>query len=167
MSEKSDPKAEIAAMEAIAKALEGLDEDAVRRVINWTASRFDVVARSAPTLARATSVEAQRPGAADLASLYAQAAPNTEAEKALVVSYWFQVQQGHEDLESAAVNVELKNLGHGIGNITQAFDKLMASRPALAIQTRKSGKAQQARKKFRLTAAGIARVEEMLRASGH
>ena len=151
-------------MELIAEALDGLDDDAIRRVIQWTAARYDgllSVAGGLSTAVGRTAVASPRSLSSDLGTLYAAAAPTTESEKALVVSYWLQVTQGQDELESAVVNAELRNLGHGVANITQAFDKLMKARPALAIQTRKSGRSQQARKKYKLTAAGIARVQDM------
>ena len=52
----------------------------------------------------------------------------------------------------------LKNLGHGVGNITRAFDTLRASKPALTVQTRKEGSSKQARKKFRVTTEGHRRI---------
>jgi hypothetical protein len=38
--------------------------------------------------------------------------------------------------------------------LTAALDELKAARPAFAIQLRKSGSSQQARKKYKITAAG-------------
>jgi hypothetical protein len=50
-----DQDAEIAAMDAVAKAITSLDEAACRRVINWAVSRFVAkgVGRTAPDLAGA------------------------------------------------------------------------------------------------------------------
>ncbi len=39
----------------------------------------------------------------------------------------------------------------------------MDAKPQLVIQTRKSGKAKQARKKYRVTAEGVARIKELIR----
>ncbi|NKB89197.1 MAG: hypothetical protein GKS06_13350 [Acidobacteria bacterium] len=94
------------------------------------------------------------------------AAPKTQPEKVLVVGYWFQVYGAQDDIDSYSVNRELKHLGHGIPKITRAFNGLIEQRPQLAIQVRKSGKSRQARKKYRITAAGVARVEDMLRVIG-
>ena len=38
----------------------------------------------------------------------------------------------------------------------------MGAKPQLAIQLKKSGNAKQARKKYKVTKAGIAKVEEMM-----
>jgi len=64
------------------------------------------------------------------------------------------------------VSTELKNLGHGVANITRAFNDLKARRPALAIQVQKSGRAKQARKKYKITEAGLTKVRKMLLGQG-
>jgi hypothetical protein len=99
------------------------------------------------------------------ASLVNESEPNirgTDAEKLLVVSYWFQVVQGTTELESLTLNKELKNLGHPVGNITRAFAGLAQAVPRLVIQTRKTGSTRQARKRFKLTVEGIRRVGQLL-----
>lgn len=79
-----------------------------------------------------------------------------------MVSYWFQFIKGDADIDSQSVNTELKHLGHGVGNITQAFAGLIARKPQLVIQTKKEGKTQQARKKYRVTQEGKKAVDAML-----
>jgi hypothetical protein len=79
-----------------------------------------------------------------------------------VASYWFQELQSQESLESQPVNTALKNLGHGVNDITSAFSGLMSRRPRLVIQVEKSGKSRQARKKYRMTDAGKKRVRAMI-----
>jgi hypothetical protein len=69
-------------------------------------------------------------------------------------------------VEAQAVNTRLKDLGHGVGNITRAFEALKDEKPALIVQTKKEGSTQQARKKFRVTAEGKKKVEGMLKAEG-
>jgi hypothetical protein len=77
-----------------------------------------------------------------------------------------QKSSGLDTFDSAAVNRELKHLGHGVGNITSAFNDLISQKPALAMQTAKSGKSKQARKKYKITRAGEKAVLEMLLRSG-
>src|SRR5204862_6999499 len=98
----------------------------------------------------------------DFPTLFDAASPATEPEHAHVARYWIQVNQGKEDLHGQLLNDELKNMGHGIGNVTDALSSLIERRPALVIQTRKSGTSRQARKKYRLTTEGIRAVEQML-----
>ena len=96
--------------------------------------------------------------------MFAAANPESGTDKALMVAYWFQVLNGQADVDSFDVNKELKHLGHGALNITRAFDHLMEAKPQLVIQKRKSGKAKQARKKYRVTAEGISRVKQLMAA---
>ena len=80
------------------------------------------------------------------------------------MAYWLQEMQ-EEKLPSVTgqqVNKELKNLGHGANNITRVFDGLIATSPQQVIRTRKSGTTKQARKSYKVTKAGIARVNELL-----
>jgi hypothetical protein len=100
---------------------------------------------------------------ADLASLCDLARPDTDAERALVAGYWLQCTQGQTEFTAQAVNDELKNLGHGVSNITNAFSSLKDQKPALVIQVRKDGTSQQARKKYRVTAEGKKAVDLMVR----
>jgi hypothetical protein len=53
-------------------------------------------------------------------------------------------------------------MGHGIGNITDAFNAAKEQKPALVMQTQKSGASKQARKRYKLTLMGIRRVESRL-----
>jgi hypothetical protein len=85
------------------------------------------------------------------------------SEKVLVTGFWFQEILGQTDLDAQQINGELKQLGHGILNITMAFGELMNRKPQLAIQTRKSGSSKQARKRYRLTREGLNRVKAMVR----
>jgi hypothetical protein len=163
----NDP--ELAAMSLINQALGDLEPEAVARVLRWARDRF------APTLA---SVEqegeteerrgaghrtGEAQGLEEIADLIDATSPKTGAERALVTAYWFQVEQGNANVTGQQVNDELKNLGIGITNVTMAFDDLMKRKPALAMQVQKSGKSRQARKKYKLTGAGIRHVERMLR----
>jgi hypothetical protein len=166
---------EIDVMKKVAEALASLEDEARQRVLKWTNDRFgftqSVLARP-PSRAQASQISSEERDASggstngsttgDLAEFFTSASPATQSEKALVVGYWFQALQGLADLDSQQINTELKNLGHGVSNITRAFDELISTRPQVVIQTRKSGTAKQARKKYRLTAEGIARVKQMI-----
>ncbi len=99
---------------------------------------------------------------ADLAALYHAANPRTEAERALVGGYWFQVFKAGPDFGSGEVNKELTQLGFRVTNITRALTELISLRPALVIQIRKSSKAQQAHKRYRVTDQGARRVQQMV-----
>ena len=159
--------AEINGMKAIAEVLKPFDAEAQVRMIEWIVRRYGIAVRGGAL--RATPANAQ--DSVDdthfesLSDLFDSASPQTEAQMALVGGYWFQLAQRNADFSSQQVNDELKNLGHGLSNVTRAFDFLRDTKPAQVLQLQKSGKTKQARKKYKLTQAGIKAVTEMIR--GH
>jgi hypothetical protein len=168
---KGNPLAEVEALQKVAAALGDLEPDEAGRVIRWASERFGggAVEPSNRSRGSAAREEKDREGVArglqfdDVADLYAAASPESESDRALVVGYWLQYHENLEEFDSQRLNTQLKNLGHGVGNITQALERLKSQKPQLAIQTRKAGTSQQARKKYKLTVAGKHAVEEMVR----
>jgi hypothetical protein len=156
----TSPTKEIQAMEAISRVLGDLERDEARRVLRWAADLYGVT--SAQMEQPRSSPEGLGSAYEDVAELYQSVEAATQADKVLVVAYWFQQINHQSDLDAQQVNRELKQLGHGVSNITSVFEELINRRPQLAIQTRKSGNTRQARKKYRLTREGINRVGEML-----
>jgi hypothetical protein len=167
--------AEFAAMHAVFNALEPLDDDARSRVVNYIIARMEIAANTAHIDRTATPVdrareeeatlrkeEAEAPKYGSFAELSDAAQPKSNADKALVAGYWLQVCQGAESFDGLSANKELKHLGERVGNITNAIDSLKSQKPALALQLKKSGKSQQARKTYKLTVAGIKAVEAMI-----
>lgn len=167
-SQEQDPHKELNAMKAVADALKGLEREAIIRVLRWANDAFGAKTATGSTkdslASRNAEVKAEVNTSlfSSVADLYHAAAPTAEPDKALVVGYWVQVVQGEVEFDSQAVNKLLKDLGYGVGNITQALSSLMSRKPQLVIQTRKSGTSQQARKRYKLTGAGIQAVEKML-----
>lgn len=167
-----DPLAELDALRKVAEALSGLDDEAVQRVLTWAADRFGAKLVTPKSAAKVKSDEAdvetdtgaedEAPTFEDVATFFSCAAPKTDADRALVVGYWVQYHVGAAEFEAFTINKELKNLGHGVGNITDALDRLKSRKPQLVIQTKKSGTSRQARKKYKLTNAGKLAVEAML-----
>lgn len=180
----ADPLQELSAMKALHEALLPLSPEGRGRAIAWAIGALDVPLsmKSAGGLRKNTDQNTDSTdggdddaapdptrktgGFTEFADLLGEAQPQTDADKALVGGYWFQVVGGVEDFTSQAVNDKLKDTGEAVGNITRAMDKLKASKPQLIRQLLKSGKSQQARKKFKLTTAGIQAVERMLKAEG-
>ena len=163
----TDPMAEITAMKAVAEALSGLDDDATGRVLQWAGGRIGVAisARTKGSEGREHKLEgndASDRQFASLADLYGAAEPSTDADRALVSGYWYQFNESQEDFASQTINSGLKNLGHGVTNITKALETLKAQSPALVMQVRKAGSTQQARKKYKLTAAGKKAVDLLI-----
>jgi hypothetical protein len=169
-----NPTVELEVMADIAGGLKKLtgDVDATRRVLQWAASAFlpDGVPMTTGSVSAPTGTggspsatePASSPTFPSLPDLYSAVSPASDSSRALVVGYWFQVMQGEQDLDGFQINKELKHLGHGVSNITTALTSLIERKPQLVIQTRKSGNSKQARKRYRLTDAGIKAVERML-----
>lgn len=164
MAESTD-NPEIRAMATIVGALDSLDEDTQSRVLRWAVDRYRVsvgLVRTGAATPAASAAATSNHDHTELAELFAAADPQSDADKALVGAYWTQFVQGETDFDSQSVNTRLKNLGHGVGNITRALDTLKDRRPQLVVQLRKSGTSKQARKKYKVTAAGKSVVEAMI-----
>jgi hypothetical protein len=106
--------------------------------------------------------QAEAPKYGTFAELFNAAQPKTQADKALVAGYWLQVCRGADSFDGFSATKELKHLGEGVENITAAITALKVQKPALAMQLKKSGKSQQARKTYKLTIAGIQSVEGLI-----
>lgn len=154
---------ELRAMETIAKAIAPLSPQAVARVLAWAKQAFNAAPMElAGTPLKEVKKDAESSSYGHVGELFAVANPATDAEKALVVAYWHQVHQGSDEWASAIINADLKQLGYGVGNITDAISSLQSRSPSLVIQLRKSGSSRQSRKTYKLTTAGIQFVKGML-----
>ena len=163
---------ELQAMSAVAVAIEPLEPEARSRVVLWIADRCGVALAQRPAAGRQVG---GRDGGGqgfdesefvDFASFYHAASPENDNDRALVAGYWFQVLEGQQDIGAQQCNDSLKNMGHGVANITKAFTRLQDQKPALVMQVRKTGSSSQARKLYRLTDAGKRRVQELLAPGG-
>jgi len=182
MAEPSSPSSPdpLKALDAVRRLVEILRElqspDEQGRALAWAGELLGI-ARDVPSANRSSGVlpsqdrviTSSAPTAISfetVGELMAAADPSTEADRALVMGYWVQVVGQQPDFDAQSINSELKHLGHGIGNITLAFNSLMARRPQLVIQTKKQGTARQARKRYKLTTAGVQFVEQMAAQNG-
>lgn len=151
---------ELAAMAALAAALEDLEPAERKRVLGWGASKF--LGEPLP----AASFKQAGPGSEEaedtLAEFFARISPRTEKEKALVVAYWMQFKEGVTEFVSQDANGRLKDLGYPIKNITDALSQLQSENPKRVVQLRKSGSSRQARKTYKVTDAGRRSVESMV-----
>jgi hypothetical protein len=162
---------ELTAMQSVLGILSELpDGEAQERVITYVTARLNLAGVSQSAKRVASSGEEletggnapSQPQLDTFADLFNVVSPTTNADKALVAAYWLQVVERHEQFASQAVNRLLQNLGYSLANVTDAFNQLGAKKPRLALQTRKSGKSQQARKQYKLTQAGIDAVKARL-----
>jgi hypothetical protein len=156
---------ELNAMGAVKAALEGLDQDTLARVVRWAAERYKVTLsdgknRVAPP--QGAGEDEELPEFATFSEFYAAAEPSNDAERVLVAGYWFQVLKKEEELESQMLSKELTNTGNRVEHMPHAVDDLVKVKPQLVVQLKKSGTTKQARKKFKLTTAGVKKVESMV-----
>jgi hypothetical protein len=169
---KTSAELEFEATRAMHSALEPLDEAARARVVSHVAAMLNIA--EAPMTSKGTAVAEENQIVADVATpappvtfktfaeLFDAAQPGTEAQKALVAGYWIQECEGADSFDGQRANKELNHLGHRASNITVAVGGLINQKPSLAIQLRKSGLSQQARKTYKITAAGIVAVRAMI-----
>lgn len=172
---------EIEAMGKVSKAIGGLDEEARGRVVRWVAERYGIALGA--TSRKQTSgaggnagggepeddndefeehAEDETPTWNHFAELYHASGASTHPDGMLVAAYWVQVLRGRESFGSLELNKLLKDLGHGVTGTAKVMTTLIAKKPALIIQLKKSGKSQQARKTYKLTDAGKKAVEQMI-----
>lgn len=157
--------------EAIAK-LDG-DQEGIGQVLMWANRQFGRARDGIVSTAigrpsdepRDTPVSGVGGTHASLADLFAAANPQSSSEMALVAAYWLQHSEQITELDAQRINSELTHLGHRLLNVTRTLDNLKNARPALVVQTRKEGSTKQARKRYKLTVAGIKAVENMLMAN--
>jgi hypothetical protein len=155
-SEHMPDDPELVAMENVMEAVKDLDEETRKRVLSWAVNRFHV------TPPKGVPGSPEEPTDGDFAELYNAANPTRDADRALVAGYWLQVIEKKKNFTSQQAHKLLKNLGHGVTNITDAFDALKGEKPRLAMQVRKAGTTRQARKQYQLTTEGIKRVKTMI-----
>ena len=157
---------EVTAIQSVLNALGPLDPGGRQRVYEYVGSRLRIVGdgvehgsfRSDGESGDASRTEDY----GSFAEFYESADPQSNAVRVLVASYWLQEHEENDSFVSFDVNKALKDLGHGVSNITAAFSALKQQKPALVLQVKKAGKSRQARKTYKLTKAGLEVVKEML-----
>jgi hypothetical protein len=176
---RSALRQELDAIDAITGALESLDAEARQRTIAFVLDRLGLTMtangeRMSGRERRANAAEEPDEQGQeadeqfeDVAALYDAANPGPDTERAIVVAYWYQVISKQPDFGAQQINDSLKNLGHGITNITETLDRLKARKPNYVRQLQKSGSSKQARKRYRLTDAGVRAVRDMIAGKQH
>ncbi len=159
--------ADLKAFEAILKTLEPLSQDERERVLRWTGEKLGIeqTAMGRPGVASRRKVPAidaafaKHPGGfQSVGEFLVAASPDSDADRVLCVAVYLQELSDSADdstLSGKQINDELKHLGHGVKNITDAINTLKARKPQHMIQTRKTGKSKQAWKEYRVTRAGV------------
>ena len=162
---------EFSAIKNIHAELHPLSPDARARVVKYLVDLFEVEISGGvsgksnpekPIAAKEAPDAADQAGFDTFAELFDAADPQTNSDKALVAGYWLQKFEKVEGFDSQSANKLLKNLGHGLANITSALTALKDQKPTLALQLKKSGSSQQARKLYKVTVAGFKAIEDMM-----
>jgi hypothetical protein len=104
----------------------------------------------------------RRRKATSVADLLEMWRPSKASERALLGAYFISRYTDRKHVTSQAVNSALKEQGLEVANITRAIETNLNSSPPLMSQVEKRGTTRQARKLYRITAAGILAVEERL-----
>ena len=118
---------ELEAMNKIVRLLEPLDVAARARVLAWVVGVLDVQVSLRSTALALPDQGALKTSAdghltfATFAELFHAAEPRMEKEKALLAAYWIQKSSGVDQFASQQVNTELKHIGYGVTNITDAL----------------------------------------------
>lgn len=156
---------DLKALEIILKTLEPLSADERERVLRWTGEKLGIqpaaLGRPGGALKKTTAIDAafeKHPGGfQNVGEFLAAASPDSDADRVLCVAVYLQDFNESPDvtLSGKQINDELKNLGHGVKNITDSINTLKSRKPQHMIQTKKAGKARQAWKEYRVTRAGV------------
>lgn len=161
---------ELAAMSGIGKLLSPLEPDARSRVMAWVCAKFGLerTMLSSHNGQNAGTREVETPASPndtsllkDLATLLEAASPTSDKERLLVAAYWMQEIQ-KEKVTAIPINKQLTQFGYPVSHISQAFDILITQKPALVLQTHKSGSTKQAKRTYKLTAQGIKAAKALL-----
>ena len=154
---------EIAAIAAIAGILAELDEGSRGRVVRWASERYGGASalggqRSAGPGSEPTDASRWR----DVFDLVGSVDARTDADRAMLVAYWLQVEEQSSFFTGAQVNDLLRQMGKPASNIAHVFSRLISRKPPFVQQIAKSGRARQARKQYRLTTLGVDYVTRLL-----
>jgi len=158
---------ELEAMNKTYAALKDLEDNAKQRVIDWAIGKFSLREKQSGggkhfQLPVAGESMVDIGAFASVADIFAKAKPQSDADKVLVVAAYLQSKGGEKELTGREINKDLNNLGHGVGNITNAISSLSVKKPSLMIQTRKEGKSKQAQKKYKVTTEGLEAVKRLI-----
>jgi len=160
---------ELRVMSAVYEEFTRIDDEAKQRVLNWVAGKFSLKSyKAAMTGIGASALDKGTVSIESfnsVADAFNAAGPEIDRDKALVVAAFIQKSIGKDEVTGYEINQELRQLGHGLNNITDAINQMMGKSPKLMMQVKKEGKSKQARKKYRVTAEGFKVVQQMLTAS--
>ncbi len=155
---------DLKALETILKTLAALEPEEQGRVLRWAAEKLNLAPLKEAKRVAHAGVE-ENGGLSEFGSVpeaLAATHANSDVDRALVAAAFLTKKNNQAELTGQEINRHLKDAGHGIGNITKAITNLKNRKPQLMVQTKKGGSSKQARKNYKVTAAGFAAVETLL-----
>jgi hypothetical protein len=161
---------DIRALESVLTTLEPLTRDERVRVLRWTVEKLGIedfghslstaLRRDLKGLKPIDAAFSKHPnGFQSIANFVSAANPQTDSDRVLCAATYLQDfadgDSSELTLTGKQINDALKDLGHGVKNITDCINTLRERKPQHMIQTKKSGKARQSWKEYRVTGAGV------------
>ena len=158
--QKTTHQSDFAALTAIAKIMDPLDEDARLRIYATMGAYFNLSPARAPSLDEAVSVTDTGSEASDnLVDFIAQANTKTEIDITLIAVYWLQFRQNNPNgLTTTVISKALKSAGYKFSNLTRNLTLLAGKKKKCLISSGRSGKG----KIWMVSAHGRATAEKML-----
>ena len=158
---------ELGVMSVVYEELMKIDDEAKQRVLDWVAGKFSL--RPSKNAIESTKMSAGESisieSFSSVADAFTAASPEIDRDKALIVAAFLQRNQAKDEITGYEINNELRQLGHGLKNVTDAINQMMDRKPKLMMQVKKEGKTKQARKKYKVTIEGFKAVQHMLAVS--
>jgi hypothetical protein len=178
---------EIEAIQKSFEAMKGLDDSSKKRVLQWLVSKFTLsneISEDIKVIPQKSTIKTENDSHETddiiesetvtendkkeisdfetISDLFSVCNPKNGGQKALIVAAFLQEKNKLQDIGGQQINKELKHLGHGASNITADISSSINQKPQLMIQTRKEGTSQQAKKKYKVTTAGLKFVKSLI-----
>lgn len=158
---------ELGVMSVVYEELLKIDDEAKQRVLDWVAGKFSLRpsknAIGGKKILADESISIESFGS--VADAFSAASPEIDRDKALIIAAFLQRNLGKDVITGYEINNELRQLGYGLNNVTDAINQMIDRKPKLMMQVKKEGKTKQARKKYKVTVEGFKAVQLMLTAS--
>lgn len=174
--EDFDPLNELKTKKDIYELLKPLSKQEQIRVWRWVGEVLELYSGSVMRLAggptgqsekaRVTNQEIDWGSFSSAAEVLGAGNAAKDNERVLLVAAFLQEKHQKNDLTGKEISDELKHVGHRLTNVTMTIGTLVNRKPSWMIQTRKEGRSQQARKKYKVTTEGLKQALALLTGSG-
>jgi len=156
-------ESELMVMQDVYSSLTSLDKEEQVRVIDWVSKKLqlDQIVKSSNKHPNKMDSAINIKDFDTAGDIYAAATLSSQSEKVLLIATYLQ-EKTNEFITGRQINDELKNIGHPISNITSVINSLKNKTPSLMSQMKKSGRTQQAQKKYKVTLEGVRAAKKLL-----